>query len=76
MEPNRVKNKPWDIVCFSDSDYVGDLDTKRSVRGFILFILGAPVSWRSKAKRSMTLSSLEAEWVAVTEADEKVMFII
>ena len=43
--------------------------------GFILYDLGVPVSWQSKAQKSVTLSSLEAEWVALSEAKE-VMFII
>ena len=49
IKPNEDKKKPWDIVCFSDSDYASDLDTRKSVSGFILDILGVPVSWRLKA---------------------------
>ena len=74
IEPKGDKDEPWDIVCFSDSN-AGDPGTKRSVIEFILHILGVPVSWRSKAQRSMTLSSLEAEWVALSEAVNKVIFL-
>ena len=27
---------PWDLVCYSDSDYAGDPDSRRSVSSFIL----------------------------------------
>ena len=37
-------NKPWEIVCFSDSDYAGDPVSRHS-SGFVLYVLGVPVSW-------------------------------
>ena len=54
--------KPWDLVCYSDSDYAGDPDTRRSVSGYVLFVQGVPVSWRSKANKTVTLSSTKAEF--------------
>ena len=65
----------WNIVAYSDSDYAGDKDTRISVSGYIIFLNGAPVSWRSKAQRSVTLSSSEAEYVALSEAAKEVKFI-
>ena len=37
------KDKPWDIVCFSDSDYAGDPDARRIVSRLMLYYLGVPV---------------------------------
>jgi hypothetical protein len=45
----------------SDSEFAGDRDTRKSVFGFITFLCGAPMSWKSKACHSVTLSSTEAE---------------
>ena len=75
-EPNGDKNKPWDIICFSDSDYTSNPDTRRSVSGFILFILGVPVYWRLSAHRWMTLSTSKEEWLVLSQAVKEVMFII
>ena len=75
IDPIYKKNKPWDLVCYSDSDYAGDSDTRRSVSGFILYVCSVPISWRSKAQRSVTLSSSEAEWVALSEAVKEVIFV-
>ena len=69
------KNEPWDLVCFSDSDYASDPDTRRSVGGFVLYVRGVPLSWRSKSQRTVTLSSSEAEWIAASEAVKEVMFV-
>jgi len=65
----------WNIQAFSDSDYAGDKDTRLSVSGFVIYICGNAVAWRSKAQRNVTLSSSEAECVAVSEVCAEVMFV-
>ena len=46
IKPTGNGNKPWEIVYFSNSDYTGDLVSRRSIGGFILYILGVHVSWQ------------------------------
>jgi hypothetical protein len=58
----------------SDSDYAGDSETRISVYGYILYFCGAPISWKSKAGKSVTLSSTEAEYYAVSEVAKEVLF--
>ena len=50
-------NKPWKIMSFSNNDYAVDLESRRSISGFILYILGVPVAWQSKSQKSLSLSS-------------------
>ena len=76
LEPNSFKMAPWDLVCYSDSDYAGDPDTRRSVTGFVLFVRDVPVCWRSKAQMVVTLSSTEAEWYALSEVVKEVLFVV
>ena len=64
------------MVCFLDSGYAGDPDSHRSVSGYILCIMGVPVVWRSKAQKTVTLSSSEAEWIALSEAVKEVRFAL
>ena len=40
----RNSNKPWEMVRFSNSDYAGDQESRRSISGFILYVLGVLVS--------------------------------
>ena len=35
-------NNSWDLVCFCDSDYTGDPDSRKSVTGYILYVRGVP----------------------------------
>jgi hypothetical protein len=39
----------------SDSEYAGDPDNRLSVFGYILYFCGAPIAWKSKAGKSVTL---------------------
>jgi len=65
----------WRIVAFSDSDYAGDPDSRKSVSGFVIYLCGVPICWRSRAQRTVTLSSAEAEWIALSEVAKEVLFI-
>jgi hypothetical protein len=60
---------------YSDSEFAGDRDTRKSVFSFITFLCGAPISWKSKACHSVTLSSTEAEYYAGSETAKEMMFI-
>jgi hypothetical protein len=60
---------------FSDSDWAGDPETRISVTGFIVYPQNVPVCWRSKAQRGVTLSSSEAEYVAMSAAVKEIRFI-
>jgi hypothetical protein len=77
LEPKLVKGRGdlWVIVVWSDSDFAGDTDTRISITGYIIFVMGCAVSWKSKAQKSVSLSSSEAEWYALSEAVKEVKFI-
>ena len=52
------------LVGFSDSDYAGDLDDRKSTSGYVFLLSGAAVSWSSKKQPVVTLSTTEAEFIA------------
>ena len=68
-------NKPWKIICFNNSDYAGDPVSRQSISCFILYVIDVPVFWQSKSQKSVSLSSSEAEYIALSEAVEEVMFV-
>ena len=63
-------------MVYSDSDWAGDKDNRRSVSGFIMFLCGVPIVWRSKQQKSVALSSSEAEFVAASEAVKEILFVL
>jgi hypothetical protein len=58
----------------SDSEFAGDKDTRISVYGYILYFCGSPISWKSKSGKSVTLSSTEAEYFALSEVAKEAIF--
>ncbi|KAL7535063.1 hypothetical protein ACHAXR_008476, partial [Thalassiosira sp. AJA248-18] len=74
--PTRNTGSSWNMTCFTDSDFATDPDTRRSVSGYIIYLHGVPIVWKSKAQKSVTLSSAEAEWFALSEAVKDVMFLL
>jgi hypothetical protein len=40
-----------------------------------VYLMNVPICWRSKAQRGVTLSSSEAEYVAISEAVKEIKFI-
>jgi len=75
VAPIDLLNDEWIIIAFSDSDFGGDKETRISIAGFILYLMGVPISWRSKGQKSVTLSSSEAEYVALSEAAKEIKFV-
>jgi hypothetical protein len=53
---------------YSDADYAGNIDDRRSTSGQIFFLGGGPVSWGSTKQRSVSTSTTEAEYIALCEA--------
>ncbi|CAJ2658399.1 unnamed protein product [Trifolium pratense] len=51
---------------WSDSDYAGDFDDRKSTSGYVFMLGSSPISWSSKKQAIVTLSTTEAEFVAVT----------
>ena len=73
VEPVRMgNNNNVYIEGFCDSDYVGDKETRVSVSEYILYLCNVPVACRSKAQKSVTLSSSEAELVSLSETAKEV----
>ena len=74
LEP-KMENLKWEMKAFCDSDFAGDVDERRSVSGFIIYVNGCPISWRSRGQKSVTLSSTEAEYVALSEVATEILYI-
>jgi len=75
MKPSTNTTEEWKLEAYCDSDYSGDRDNQLSTTGYIIHVLGVPVAWKSRVQRSVTLSSTEAEYVAVSEVCTEILFI-
>jgi hypothetical protein len=67
------RNKLSDWV---DSDFAShklDIDTRKSVTGYLMVLNGGPVSWKASRQGGVTLSSSEAEFVAASPVGQEVL---
>ena len=64
-----------DCVGFSDADWAGDLDDRKSTSGYVFQIGGTAVSWRSKKQTTLALSTAEAEYVALAGATQEAVWM-
>ena len=64
------------MVCLTDIYYAVDPDSRRSVSEYIIYMHGVTVCWKSKAQCSITLSSTNTEWVALSETVKEIIFVL
>jgi hypothetical protein len=63
------------LVGYSDADWGGDLDTRRSTTGYIFTLNHGVVSWGSKLQATVALSSAEAEYMALCSATQEAIHL-
>nr|XP_025635493.1 uncharacterized protein LOC112729535 [Arachis hypogaea] len=63
------------ILAYSDSDWEGDLDDKKSTKGFCVFLGRNLVSWSSKKQGAAARSSTKAEYRAMADLVAELIWI-
>jgi RNA:NAD 2'-phosphotransferase (TPT1/KptA family) len=54
-----------EIVGYSDSDWAGRVDDRKSTSGYVFSFMGAAIAWKSKKQPSVARSTAEAELIAL-----------
>ena len=65
--------KPIAMTCFVDADHAGNMVTRRSHTGIIIFLQNAPILWYSKRQNTVETSSFGSEFVALCIAKEMIV---
>ena len=68
-------NPELDLVGFSDSSYADCLDTARSTMGYCFSVGSAIFTWSSRRQKTVSNSSCEAEYIALSEASCEALWL-
>nr|GFD13925.1 copia protein [Tanacetum cinerariifolium] len=69
------KGSSFELTAFSDADHAGCIDTRKSTSGGMQFLGDKLVSWMSKKQNCTVMSSVEAEYVALSVSCAQVMWM-
>ena len=61
------------ITCYVDANHAGNMITRRSHTGFVIFINSAPIIWWSKRQNTVESSTFGSEYVALRIATEQII---
>ncbi|XP_045792016.1 secreted RxLR effector protein 161-like [Trifolium pratense] len=67
--------KSLELVGWSDSDYAGDLNDRKSTFGYVFMLGLVAISWSSKKQAIVTMSTTEAEYVAAASCASQCIWL-
>ncbi|KAK6149390.1 hypothetical protein DH2020_016915 [Rehmannia glutinosa] len=64
-----------ETIGYTDSDFQGDIDSRKSTSGYVYTLYGGAICWRSVKQTCVADSTTEAEYVAASEAAKEVVWL-
>jgi histone deacetylase 1/2 len=72
----KIRKSPSAVVsAFSDVDWAGCVDDRRSTGGFAVFLGTNLISWSARKQPTVSRSSTEAEYKALVDATAEMMWV-
>jgi len=62
-------------LAYVDANYGGCRDTRRSTSGYVFTMAGGAVTWSSKRQATVALSTVEAEYVAMSRCAQQMIWM-
>jgi hypothetical protein len=66
----KPRGNPVNTTCLVDANHAGDLVTRRSQTGILIFVMKSPIVWYSKRQNTVETSTFGSELVAMRQATE------
>lgn len=62
------------LTGYTDADWGGDPDTRKSTTGYVFKKMGGAISWSVKRQQCVALSSCEAEFIALSRTTQEALW--
>uniref|UniRef100_A0A2N9F4X6 Reverse transcriptase Ty1/copia-type domain-containing protein n=1 Tax=Fagus sylvatica TaxID=28930 RepID=A0A2N9F4X6_FAGSY len=66
---------PLHLSAFTDADWAGDPDDRRSTSGYLVYLGSNPITWSAKKQPTVSRSSTESEYRALAIASAELCWI-
>lgn len=63
------------LVGYSDANWAGNVDDRRSTSGYVFLLGNSAISWCSKRQQTVSLSTTESEYIAITLACQELLWL-
>ncbi|KAK2447548.1 secreted RxLR effector protein [Trifolium repens] len=60
---------------YVDADYAGNVDTRKSLSGFVFTLFGTAVTWKANQQSVVALSTTQAEYIALVEGVKEAIWL-
>jgi hypothetical protein len=74
MLTNR-RSDNLEVVSYSDADYAGCEDSRKSTLGYVFTLAGGAISWKSSKQTITATSTMHAEYIACYEATGQAVWL-
>ena len=71
----ECRNGPLGAIGFTDADYAGCVETRRSRSGFVFLLSGARISWSSQRQSVVSLSTAESEYITLAHGAREALWL-
>jgi hypothetical protein len=69
-------NHPLKLRAFSDADWAGDLNKRRSTTGYVIKLGNSLIAWKSRLQTTTASSTTEAEYYAVGDTLKEILYLL
>ncbi len=62
------------MYAYSNADWAGDLDARKSTTGYVVYAAGEPIAWQSRLQKTITVSTMDVEHMAAFGAIQELIW--